>query len=80
MDDEELHLAISALVDEEKDLRQSHKGRAISPEQQQRLAALEVRLDQLWDLLRRREAREEFGGNPDAESERPSDVVEHYRQ
>jgi hypothetical protein len=80
MTDEELHLAISELVDEEKVLRESHAGRSITPEQQERLAALEVRLDQLWDLLRRREAREEFGGDPDVEGERPADVVEHYRQ
>jgi hypothetical protein len=39
-----------------------------------------VRLDQLWDLLRRRRATREFGGDPSLEIPRDADTVEHYEQ
>ena len=41
---------------------------------------LEVQLDEFWDLLRRREAREEFGQDPNTESIQPESVVEKYLQ
>ena len=34
----------------------------------------------LWDLLRQRRAREEFGLDPDDASARAADAVEHYEQ
>jgi hypothetical protein len=37
-------------------------------------------LDRLWDLLRQRRAREEFGQNPDLTRERPAELVEKYLQ
>jgi hypothetical protein len=45
-----------------------------------RLAAIEVELDQCWDLLRQRRAKREFGDNPDEASVRPPDIVENYEQ
>lgn len=81
MDDHDIVEHISQLVDEEHALRShSSGGRGLNDDEQERVRQLEVQLDQCWDLLRRRQAREEFGQNPDLESERPASVVERYRQ
>jgi hypothetical protein len=80
MDDAELHHRINELVEEEHRLERSHAGRRITDEERARLDALGVELDRTWDLLRRREARRRAGQDPDAEQERPADVVEEYRQ
>jgi hypothetical protein len=80
MDDAELHHRINELVEEEHRLERSHAGRRITDEERARLDALGVELDRTWDLLRRREARRRAGQDPDAEHERPADVVEEYRQ
>ena len=42
------------------------------------LRGLEVKLDQLWDLLRQRRAKEEYGQNPDEAKERAASTVEGY--
>jgi hypothetical protein len=44
------------------------------------LKDLEIRLDQLWDLLRQRRARREMGENPDEANLRPPETVEGYQQ
>jgi len=44
------------------------------------VASIEATLDQCWDLLRQRRAREEFGQNPADAHTRSQDTVEHYRQ
>jgi hypothetical protein len=41
---------------------------------------LEVELDQLWDLLRQRRAKAEFGENPDNVETRDPGEVETYLQ
>ena len=46
----------------------------------QQLADLEVRLDQVWDLLRQRDARRAAGADPSAAQSRPADEVEGYLQ
>jgi len=43
-----------------------------------RLEAIRVELDQYWDLLRQRQAREEFGQDPDTAHIRPASIVEKY--
>lgn len=65
---------------EEKQLRDSHTGRGLGSTDRQRLESLERQLDQLWDLLRQRRAREETGEDPDAAKERSVDDVESYLQ
>ncbi|MDT0300967.1 DUF2630 family protein [Streptomonospora wellingtoniae] len=70
---------ISDLVTEERDLREQNEHR-LTPEERQRMRRLEGELDQCWDLLRQRRAREEFGDDPDAVRVRPADDVEGYRQ
>jgi hypothetical protein len=78
MDDKSLLSHINELVDEEKRLRAAHRG--LSGEDRQRLDTVERQLDQCWDLLRQRRAREEFGEDPNAAKERSVDEVESYLQ
>lgn len=78
MNEKEIHHHIDELVTEEHTLRQS--GLGLSPEQRTRLTQLETQLDQAWDLLRQRQARSEFGQDPNAAAERPVNEVEGYRQ
>jgi hypothetical protein len=47
-------------------------------EEAQRLHALQVKLDQCWDLLRQRRALAETGQDPAGAHLRPPDVVEKY--
>jgi hypothetical protein len=76
MDDAEIHETINRLVEEEHRLRAG--GHAA--EQHDRLRQLEDSLDQCWDLLRRRQALREAGGDPDAVAPRPVSEVEGYLQ
>jgi predicted nuclease with TOPRIM domain len=71
---------IDALVSEERELRDRrvHELTEVDGERQ-RLKAIEVELDQCWDLLRQRRALREFGQDPDAAEVRPAKVVEDYR-
>ncbi|WP_441251721.1 DUF2630 family protein [Kitasatospora sp. McL0602] len=77
--DADILSAISAKVDAEKQLRERiASGQADAEQAQRDLAALEVELDQCWDLLRQRRARTEYGDNPDAAHVRPAAQVEGY--
>lgn len=78
--DEELVNRIDALVEEEHRLEQAHIGEGLDQRSRDRLNALEVQLDQAWDLLRRRRARRRAGMDPDEVGLRSPDVVEHYQQ
>jgi uncharacterized protein involved in exopolysaccharide biosynthesis len=79
--DEGIHAKISELVAQEKALRAQLQDGEIEPgEEHQQLHALEVQLDQCWDLLRQRQALREVGDDPDAASVRPASEVENYRQ
>ena len=80
MDENELFQHIEKLVDEEKALRSRTGADGPSDEDLQRLAAVEKRLDQCWDLLRQRRARAEFGEDVEQAAPRPVDEVESYRQ
>lgn len=81
MDDQDLVHRISQLVSEEQELRLTRASRGrISDAERQRIEELEAQLDQCWDLLRRRQAREEFGEDPDQEAARPEEIVERYQQ
>jgi predicted nuclease with TOPRIM domain len=79
--DSDIHEKISALVAEEKSLRQALEAREIKPDEEHaRLRDLEVQLDQCWDLLRQRDALRTSGGDPEQAAVRPASEVEGYLQ
>lgn len=78
--DQRVENRIEDLVEREHELRHHAEGRGLSDEDRQELESLQVRLDQLWDLLRRRRATREFGGDPSLDHPRDADTVEHYEQ
>lgn len=80
MDDQEIVARINRLVDEEHQLERTHVGTGLSPDESERLQALEVQLDQCWDLLRQRRARREYNQNPDDADVRDPNTVERYQQ
>ncbi len=71
---------VSKLTDEEHELWRRESGGGATDADKARLKAIEIELDQCWDLLRQRRARREFGQNPDAAQVRDSGTVEGYRQ
>jgi Protein of unknown function (DUF2630) len=77
VEDRDIFEQITRLVDEEHALRSGHR---LDEAGRERMRELEVQLDQCWDLLRRREAREEFGQDPNLEHAQSEEVVEHYQQ
>ena len=68
---------IEGLVHEEQHL---YKKSRLADHDQVRLEDIKVELDQCWDLLRQRDARREFGQDPDEAKVRPASVVERYKQ
>ncbi|CAM2874450.1 DUF2630 domain-containing protein [Saccharomonospora xinjiangensis] len=71
---------IDRLIAEERELRGRATGEGLGEEDRRRLADLEKRLDQCWDLLRQRRANAEFGVDPDQAKARPVSEVESYQQ
>jgi hypothetical protein len=80
MDDRNVLSRIDELVAEERTLRERATGHRLTDDQRTRLRELEESLDQCWDLLRQRRAREEIGEDPDAARARPTGEVEGYLQ
>jgi Protein of unknown function (DUF2630) len=80
VDDAEVVRRINELADEEHRLERAHAGEPLSDAELARLRALEVSLDQCWDLLRQRRARRGTGQDPDAAAVRPEETVEGYQQ
>jgi hypothetical protein len=79
--DSGIHEQISALVAEEKRLRDEREaGNIGEQEETSRLREVEVQLDQCWDLLRQRQALRDAGEDPDAAAVRPPAEVETYLQ
>ena len=77
--DDGIRRTISDLVAQERELReQLAKGEISGGKEHERLRAIEVELDQCWDLLRQRRARREFGENPDDAQVRSASTVENY--
>lgn len=81
MNNTEILHHINELVNEEHQLTKlSEESGGLTEEQHARMKALEVNLDQCWDLLRQRRARREFGLNPEEAKVRDAAIVEHYQQ
>ena len=68
---------IQRLVTEEHQLHQQGK---LPQAARQRLAQVQVELDQCWDLLRQRRALRDVGLDPDDAQVRSPQVVENYEQ
>jgi Protein of unknown function (DUF2630) len=80
MDDQQIHSQIEKLVAEEHELWEREGSGSATPDDSRRLEALQVSLDQCWDLLRQRRALRESGRDPDDAHVRDPDTVEHYEQ
>lgn len=52
----------------------------LTEEQKLQLNAMQVQLDQYWDLLRQRRALRDAGKDPDKAQLRDADTVENYEQ
>jgi len=75
MEDQTILDRITALVDEEHQLRDT----PASPEANaDRLKSVAEQLDQCWDLLRQRRAKREFGADPESAKPRDVGTVENY--
>ena len=75
--DESLFQKIESLVHEEQRLYGKSE---LADHDQTRIEAIQVELDQCWDLLRQRRAKREFGQDPNEAHVRPASVVEKYEQ
>lgn len=77
--DQDILNQVNKLVTEEQQLRAKLQNHEIDEsEEHNRLRAIEVALDQCWDLLRQRRALRETGGDPREAQVRPPDEVEGY--
>lgn len=77
--DQDILAQVNDLVAEEKELRTKLQHHEISEsEEHARLRAVEVQLDQCWDLLRQRRALRETGGDAREAHVRPPEEVEGY--
>ena len=77
--DQDILAQVNKLVAEEQELRAKLQHHEIDEsEEHQRLRAVEVELDQCWDLLRQRRALRETGGDPREARVRPAGEVEGY--
>jgi len=80
MDDGTILKLIEKLSAEEQGLEESHHGQALTKVQTDRMKAMEIELDQCYDLLRQRRARRSAGLDPNQATVRSEGVVENYLQ
>jgi len=78
MDDQAVIDGINDLAHEEHALFEKEARDGLTPEEQERLRWLQVRLDQCWDLLHQRRALRDAGANPDGATVRDERTVEGY--
>jgi hypothetical protein len=79
--DEPIVDRINRLAHEEEQLWQrASDGGGIGTADKERLDEIGVELDQCYDLLRQRQARREFGQDPNEAELRPPEIVERYQQ
>jgi uncharacterized protein DUF2630 len=78
MDDAEIHEHIEQLITEEHALWEREAAGHGTDADRRRAAELKVSLDRWWDLLRQRQAREEFRLDPEDATLRSADEVERY--
>jgi len=79
--DKQIITRVDELVAEEHQLRQRlAAGELTAAEEHTRLQQVEEELDQCWDLLRQRRAKQAAGLNADDAEARPVSEVESYLQ
>jgi hypothetical protein len=84
LDDEQVQARIEELEQEESSLRRDERAAANVEEDDQvaadaeRLEAVRIELDQLWDYLRQRRALRDAGKDPDGAQMRDAGTVERY--
>lgn len=79
MSDGTIRERIADLVAAEHGLRgRLSRGEITVSEEHDRLRELESELDQCWDLLRQRDAKREFGEDPNSAEVRDARTVEGY--
>jgi uncharacterized protein DUF2630 len=84
MSDEQAHARIEELEQEERRLRRDERDAADVVEgdriaaDAQRLEAVRIELDRLWDYLRQRRALRDAGQDPDGAQIRDARTVERY--
>ena len=80
-DDADLFDRINALSREEEDLyARAGDGSGLDGDDIERLGAIKVQLDQVYDLLHQRQGRRDAGEDPADAELRPAEVVEDYKQ
>jgi hypothetical protein len=81
MDDNSIHQRINDLAREEEELYlQAGREGGLSEDERARLKAIQVQLDQTYDLLHQRDARRAAGLDPGEASVRAANTVEGYEQ
>lgn len=81
MDDESILGRIDELVQQVHDLQErAAEDDGLDAGDAVLLRDLETERDRCWDLLRRRRALREAGGDPDVAEAQDADTVESYRQ
>lgn len=80
MENQDIQERIQALVEQERRLRESSGSEEELEAGKAELRHVEEQLDQCWDLLRQRRAKQHAGDDPEEASARPVDQVEGYRQ
>jgi hypothetical protein len=85
MDDEQVQQRIEELEQEEQALRRDEReaagvegGERLAADAQ-RLEAVRIELDRLWDYLRQRRALRDAGQDPDGAALRDAGTVERYK-
>ena len=78
MDDKTVLDQINKLAKEEHGLFEKELQNKATIADQDRLKELQGMLDQCWDLLRQRRAKEEFGQNPDEAEPRDEKTIKGY--
>ena len=78
VDDQDIIERINQLAHEEHELFQKESQGNVDDSDRERLKALEVTLDQCWDLLHQRRARKAAGLDPDQSEVRDARTVEGY--
>ena len=78
MEDQRVTDRIGELAHEEHELFEKESRGEATDADRQRLKALQITLDQCWDLLRQRRARRDAGMDPDGARVRDAGTVEGY--